>query len=105
MRTDLHTESPDVGDHGEKPVGNGDRDDPADHRGVLSWHSQPRDKYMSEAGSSGYLVKADVPLDAVKAGEPVVIRLSVPEDCDGGLAIYGKDFGRYPLDPSLVFTR
>ena len=80
-------------------------DDPADHRGVLSWHSQPRDKYMSEAGSYGYLVKADVPLDAVKAGEPVVIRLSVPEDCDGGLAIYGKDFGRYPLDPSLVFTR
>ena len=27
---------------------------------------------------------------------------TVPEDCDGGLAIYGKDFGRYPLDPTVV---
>ena len=35
-------------------------DDPADHRGVLSWHNQLKDKKLREAGSYGYLVK--VPL-------------------------------------------
>jgi predicted transcriptional regulator len=24
---------------------------------------------------------------------------------DGGIAIYGKSFGRYPLDPSLVLIK
>ena len=31
-------------------------DDPADHRGILSWHSQPHDKKLREAGSYGYRV-------------------------------------------------
>lgn len=26
-------------------------DDPADHRGILSWHAQPHDNYLREAGS------------------------------------------------------
>lgn len=74
-------------------------DDPADHRGVLSWHSQPRERLMYEAGSYGYLIRADIPAGALKAGETAVIRLSAPK---GGLAIYGRNFGRYPLDPSIV---
>jgi len=78
-------------------------DDPADHRGLLSWISQPEDKRLREAGSYGYLIRADIPEGAIKEGEPLVIRFSVPEGCEGGLAIYGKDFGRYPLDPTIIW--
>jgi len=81
-------------------------DDPADHRGSLSWHSQPRDQHMFEAGSYGYLVRAAIPEGVLKAGEKAVIRFTVPETAvsatSGGLAIYGRDFGRYPMDPSIV---
>ncbi len=77
-------------------------DDPADHRGVLSWHHQLKDRKLREAGSYGYLLR--IPLkksllrDAFENGKlEVRIRSS-----GGGLAIYGREFGRYPLDPSLV---
>ena len=83
------------------------RDDPADHRGLLSWHAQKRDGKLSEAGSHGELVAATVPAAALRAaaakGE-VVIRLEVDEAVPGGLAVYGEGSGRYPLDPSLVLT-
>jgi hypothetical protein len=81
-------------------------DDPADHRGVLSWYSQKRDRQLREAGSYGYLIKAPVGPEAVKeaaAKGAFVVRLEVDEALPGGLAIYGKRFGRYPLDPTLVF--
>lgn len=81
-------------------------DDPADHRGVLSWHSQIQDHYLREAGSYGYLISVKVPVECFKAGEPVAVRFSVPESAAGqgrgGLALYGKDFGRYPLDPTII---
>jgi glycosyl hydrolase family 2 len=82
-------------------------DDPADHRGILSWHSQKRDNTLTEAGSYGYLVTADIPArvlqKAADAGT-IVIRLEVDEALPGGLAIYGERFGRYPLDPTLAFV-
>ena len=78
-------------------------DDPADHRGILSWHSQLRNGTLNEAGSYGYLTQVSVPITALKEGEPIHIRLEVPEGVQGGVAIYGKDFGRYPLDPTLIF--
>jgi len=77
-------------------------DDPADHRGILSWAAQPTNRYMFEAGSYGYLLKLNLPVEALKKAQPVVITLSVPETADKGLAIYGKDFGRYPLDPTII---
>jgi hypothetical protein len=83
------------------------RDDPADHRGLLSWHAQKRDGTLSEAGSHGELVSTSVPLPALRAAESageVVIRLEVDEALPGGLAVYGEEAGRYPLDPSLVLT-
>jgi hypothetical protein len=83
------------------------RDDPADHRGLLSWHAQKRDGTLSEAGSHGELVSASVALPALLAAEregEVVIRLEVDEALPGGLAVYGERAGRYPLDPSLVLT-
>ncbi len=80
-------------------------DDPADHRGVLSWFSQPRDRKLREAGSYGYLCKAGIPVELLREipGEPVKIRFEVDEGLPGGLAVYGRRFGRYPLDPTLLF--
>jgi hypothetical protein len=82
-------------------------DDPADHRGLLSWHAQKRDRRLREAGSYGELVSVSVPAHvlaaAARTGEAVV-RLEVDEALPGGLAVYGEQFGRYPLDPTLVLT-
>ncbi len=98
-------------------------DDPADHRGILSWHSQPRDYSqpqgnvttfrpfkggsLHEAGSYGYLVTARISPEmlsrAAEEGE-IVIRLEVDDALPGGLAVYGERFGRYPLDPTLLFV-
>jgi len=82
-------------------------DDPADHRGILSWHSQKRDKKLREAGSYGYLVADAIPPEALRAAaaaKEIVLRLEVDPALPGGLAIYGERFGRYPLDPTLVFV-
>ncbi len=83
------------------------KDDPADHRGILSWFSQKRDKYLREAGSYGQLIKVAIPVSAIeraaKSGE-LVIRLEVSDAMPGGLAVYGARFGRYPVDPSVVLV-
>ena len=82
-------------------------DDPADHRGILSWHAQPRDRKLREAGSYGYLVQATIPpsaLQAAAAAGEFVIRLEVDSSLPGGLALYGERFGRYPLDPTIVLS-
>jgi predicted transcriptional regulator len=103
-------------------LGNVDlKDDPADHRGILSWHNQenkfvkpknPRSRSdykggsLHEAGSYGYLVQLSIPKNALKSAESdgmLKIRLKVDESLPGGLAIYGEKFGRYPLNPTLVF--
>jgi hypothetical protein len=80
--------------------------DPADHRGVLSWHAQPHDKKLREAGSYGYLVKAILPVEGLVSAaktKELVVRLEVSAALPGGLALYGERFGRYPVDPTLVF--
>lgn len=82
-------------------------DDPADHRGILSWGSQVNERAMSEAGSYGRLIKFDVPAELISGKDSVTVRFTVPADVNsgmGGLALYGKDFGRYPLDPTLVIV-
>jgi hypothetical protein len=81
-------------------------DDPADHRGILSWYSQPRDNKLYEAGSYGYLVNSPIPLNLIKDSQSrtITIRLEVDDSLPGGLAIYGEKFGRYPLDPTIVFN-
>jgi len=82
-------------------------DDPADHRGILSWHAQPHDRKLREAGSYGQLVQVSIPAKALAeaaAAKELIIRMEVPPGLPGGLAIYGERFGRYPLDPTLVFS-
>jgi Glycosyl hydrolases family 2, sugar binding domain/Glycosyl hydrolases family 2, TIM barrel domain/Glycosyl hydrolases family 2 len=82
-------------------------DDPADSRGILSWHFQKRDRRLRESGSYGTLLRVTLPREALeraaRRGE-LVIRLEVDPALPGGLAIYGRHFGRYPLDPTLVFV-
>lgn len=78
-------------------------DDPADHRGVLSWHHQIKDRKLREAGSYGYLTRVPVTrrqLQAAQATGQLVVRIQT--EGEGGIAVYGKQFGRYPIDPSLV---
>ena len=86
-------------------------DDPADTRGILSWHYQKHDRRLREAGSYGTLLRMNVPREALEraaARGELVIRLEVdpasPGGRGGGLAIYGRHFGRFPLDPTLVFV-
>jgi hypothetical protein len=82
-------------------------DDPADSRGILSWHAQPHDRHLYEAGSYGQLLRIPLPTptlaDAARSGA-VVVRLSVDPALPGGLAIYGSQFGRYPVDPTILFV-
>jgi galactose mutarotase-like enzyme len=82
-------------------------DDPADSRGILSWHAQPHDGHLYEAGSYGELVRVPIPAAALREGArtgTMLVRLEVDAALPGGLAIYGARFGRYPVDPSVVFT-
>jgi hypothetical protein len=83
-------------------------DDPADHRGILSWHAQLKDRRLREAGSYGYLLEVPIPrtaLERASASGALVIRLEVDQALPGGLALYGASFGRYPVDPTVVFVR
>src|SRR6266566_2078095 len=84
-------------------------DDPADSRGILSWHAQPHDGHLYEAGSYGELLRVPIPAAALREGAraaTMVVRLEVDAAAalPGGLAIYGARFGRYPIDPSVVFA-
>ncbi len=92
-------------------------DDPADHRGILSWMNQDpgaawgsdekKPWLLDEAGSYGYLVKATLDEmaenDAFKKGK-ITIQLFVDENTmeRGGLSIYGKNSGRYPMDLTII---
>jgi hypothetical protein len=80
-------------------------DDPADHRGVLSWYSQKRDRKLVEAGTYGYLCKAKIPVEllAKSKDKTLKIQFEVDSSLPGGLAIYGKRFGRYAFDPTIIF--
>ncbi len=81
--------------------------DPADHRGILSWHNQPQDKKLYEAGSYGYRLGVNIPqkaLEVARTTGELIIRLEVDESLAGGLAIYGDKFGRYPMNPTVVLV-
>ncbi len=80
-------------------------DDPADHRGVLSWHHQLQDRKLREAGSYGYLIKiklSDKLLRTAINNKEGLVFVRLETTGEGGIAVYGKSFGRYPFDPSLV---
>ncbi|CUU37360.1 Glycosyl hydrolases family 2 [Armatimonadetes bacterium DC] len=76
-------------------------DDPADARGVLShWAGVER-------GSYGYLMEASISVDPLVQAElakerAIRVRLIVPPDKAGGLALYGATMGCYPLPPTVI---
>jgi hypothetical protein len=73
-------------------------DDPADSRGVLSWHYQPAANKLNEAGSYGYLCKVTLPSKiAAQLNRDRTFKLRLESD-EGGLALYGRNAGRYPID-------
>ncbi|MBO9610737.1 MAG: glycoside hydrolase family 2 [Paenibacillaceae bacterium] len=73
-------------------------DDPADSRGVLSWHYQQETTALEEAGSYGYLCRASVPgRIAAKLNDTRSFQLELRAN-EGGLTLYGRDAGRYPID-------
>lgn len=73
-------------------------DDPADSRGVLSWHYQSVHNKLEEAGSYGYFCKIAVPGRlAAKLDASRKLKLALRSD-EGGLALYGRNSGRYPID-------
>ncbi len=95
-------------------------DDPADHRGILSWMNQEpgwewgstdqsKPWLLDEAGSYGYLVKAELDetskKSAIETGK-ITVRLFVDESTEnrGGISVYGKNSGRFPLDPTIVIS-
>ncbi|MBC8081557.1 MAG: glycoside hydrolase family 2, partial [Gorillibacterium sp.] len=72
-------------------------DDPADSRGVLSWHYQPMVRKLDEAGSYGYLCKVSIPGQlAAKLDRNRSLKLELQAE-EGGLALYGRNAGRYPV--------
>lgn len=78
-------------------------DDPADHRGILSWFAQKRPTQgaatLDEAGSYGYLLEASIaPSVLAKNPGKLTIRLETERN---GLAVYGAHAGRYPFDPTV----
>ncbi|WP_231506256.1 glycoside hydrolase family 2 protein [Paenibacillus sp. UNC451MF] len=73
-------------------------DDPADSRGVLSWHYQEAANKLEEAGSYGYLYKLSIPGRIVgRLDRNRKLKLTLQTD-EGGLALYGRNAGRYPID-------
>ena len=76
-------------------------------------HSIPRYAPISAASSSGVceisspkLLSIPIPTEALADGArngSLTIRLSVDTALPGGLAIYGSEFGRYPVDPTVLF--
>ena len=75
-------------------------DDPADHRGILSWHNQLRDKKLREAGTYGEKIEVPIPASMLKkALQKGFIKIKI--SADQGVAVYGNKFGRYPINPSI----
>jgi glycosyl hydrolase family 2 len=82
-------------------------DDSADARGVLSHLAG------AEPGSHGELVDGMVVLTdrdraSLAAGEPMILRLAVPDNAPqkGGLCLFGATTGEMPLDPTIeIHTR
>ncbi len=96
-------------------------DDPADHRGILSWMNQnpgwlwgssdrSRPWLLDEAGSYGYPVRikfdATAKKSALETGK-VTLRLYVDEQTAnrGGLSVYGAGSGMYPMDLTLLISK
>jgi hypothetical protein len=81
-------------------------DDPCDHQGILSWHNQEKDGTLDEAGTYGYLTDIVIPakvLEKIHNLKTIEVCLEANESISGGLAVYGKRSGKYPVNPMIIF--
>jgi len=70
----------------------------ADVRGMLSWHRQPEERHLDEAGSFGEQQHVDIPSRLLPAIEKMGgFTLTFRVKGNGGLALYGRNCGRYPF--------
>ena len=70
----------------------------ADVRGMLSWHRQPEERHLDEAGSFGEAQHIAIPsrlLSGIAKKGSFVLTFRVKGN--GGLALYGRNCGRYPF--------
>ena len=70
----------------------------ADARGMLSWHYQPEERHLDEAGSYGEQQHIAVPsrmLGAIRKRGGFTLTFRVKGR--NGLALYGRNSGRYPF--------
>ena len=68
----------------------------ADARGVLSWHRQPNHRKLDEAGSYGEEKHVLIPsrlIPGILRDGRLTLTFRVKEN--GGLALYGRECGRY----------
>jgi predicted transcriptional regulator len=77
-------------------------DDAADARGVLSHLAGVEHGSHGEL-ADGLVTLIDADRASLEAGEPLVLRLAVPNDAThaGGLCLFGANTGELPLDPTL----
>ena len=72
-------------------------DCPADSRGSLSWHYQPKDNKLDEAGSYGYLYRVQIPRSIYSGKKSITLSFKA----DKGLSLFGAKSGRYPVDINI----
>lgn len=78
--------------------------DPADVRGVLSWHAQGEGSHLDEADSYGWLCRVKLPSRIFfRAMEEAQMTIELRAEGPGGVALYGRNCGRYALDAMLRF--
>ena len=86
-------------------------DDPADHRGLLSWINQREDGTLDEAGSYGYLVRVTLPADALADVAEIRSRCVYGSRSTRrpnrrvGSQSTDRVSVRYPVDPTLIINR
>jgi len=68
--------------------------------GIVGHHESSRAR---RAARGAAVARAVALRDAAARGE-LVVRFEVDEASAGGLAVYGEETGRYPLDPSVALT-
>lgn len=78
------------------------KNDWADARGMLSWHAQPVDNLLDEAGSYGEAQRIELPVNLL----PTIARegritITFRVKGNGGLALYGRESGRYAYGLTL----
>ena len=72
------------------------KNDWADARGMLSWHAQPVDDLLDEAGSYGEQQRIELPVNLLPAiAQEGRLTVTFRVKGQGGLALYGRESGRY----------